>query len=249
MISTPEPIAEPAVTGVPGPELDYYLILRTEHGSHTHAEGVLVEEFVLTRDHTAVGLDGAGWTVAEGTWWSSAALTRAIRADAALRARLAPVPRPEADAAYRRLSGAGLPGEAALRTHFRDRAGLPGSAPLRFDAPLVPEGFHDTRTYRVLFADDLGAHRLARLGEVWPLTLTPDAAEPRARLLATARRRIGPDVFGWDLRRIGSGAASCLDLTAHLATASDAAVGPLLRELTTTVRLTGLIPVTIERLS
>ncbi|GAB3986465.1 hypothetical protein [Plantactinospora veratri] len=67
-------------------------------------------------------------------------------------------------------------------------------------------------------------------------------------VVGTARRRVGADAFTWELRRIGAGAAWCLDLTADLAGSRDDAVGPLLRELTTAARIAGLIPVTIERL-
>ncbi|MFC5946231.1 hypothetical protein ACFPZ4_32830, partial [Micromonospora harpali] len=64
-----------------------------------------------------------------------------------------------------------------------------------------------------------------------------------------AGRRVGDDAFTWHLRRIGAGGPWCLDLTAELAGGRVDAVRPMLRELTTTLRMAGLLPVTVERFS
>jgi hypothetical protein len=85
----------------------------------------------------------------------------------------------------------------------------------------------------VLFAKDLDAGRPAPLNASW---------QP-------ARRRIGADLVTWTLRRVGRGIAWGLDVTVLLATEDDAAVGPVLRDLTAAVRRQGLIPVTTERFS
>ncbi|GII86093.1 hypothetical protein Ssi03_40830 [Sphaerisporangium siamense] len=240
----------------PGAELDYYLV---GMGGGAVA-GVVVEEFVLTGDHTAAGVDSAGWSAEDGAWWSSAAFCRAMRVDAELRARVVPAGRAEAADAYRRLGGGELPDEGTLRTYFRDRAALPCSAPLLFDTPLVPDGFRELRVYRVLFAKELGREGLARLRAAWRMDASGpgnphgrmDAfgpGDPHGRVAGTARLRAGSDLFTWELRSIGPGVAWCLDLTACLGGESAGAVGPLLRELTAGVRREGLIPVTVERLT
>ncbi|GGO79851.1 hypothetical protein [Nonomuraea cavernae] len=260
----------PAITDAEEPRLDYYLIL-PETGAPSlrpgwitveagvpsaptegimvqadavavPAEGIVVEEFTLAGDHTAIGLDSAGWTATDG-WWSSAAFSRGMRTDARLRARLVAVRRDDAEVVYRRLGGGELPGEAALRGHFHDHQPLGGSAPLRLGPERVPDGFRDRRVYRVLFANDLREDGPPRLRSAWRMAL----ADPPARVAGTAHRRVAGDDFTWDLRRIGPGVAWCLDLTACLASASDDAVRPLLRELVTVLRHAGLIPVTIER--
>ncbi|WP_248963643.1 hypothetical protein [Sphaerisporangium perillae] len=242
---------ETPATGAPRPLLDYYVVL-SETGVRepsAPADGIVVEEFVFADDCTATGLNGAGWTAADGGWWSSAAFSRAMRADPRLRGRVVPVRRHDAEIVYRRLGGGELPGEPALRIHFRDRQPLTGSAPLLFGPPQVPEGFHDMRVYRILFANELGEDRLARLLAVWKMAPADDFADPRARVAGTAHLRVGGDLFSWDLRRIGPGVAWCLDLTACLGGPSGKAIGPLLRELTTVMRFEGLIPVTVERFS
>ncbi|GLW10150.1 hypothetical protein Misp01_52790 [Microtetraspora sp. NBRC 13810] len=229
-----------------GASLDYYLILGEAGGGDPlgRAEGIAVEEFVFAADHTAAGVDGAGWTAADGGWWSSAAFTRAMRSDPRLRARIVPAARRDAESVYRRLGGGDLPGEAGLRGRFLDRQPLAGSAPLDLGAGEVPDGFHDRRVYRILFAGDPGAGRLPYLLGVWGMT---PAGDPSGRLVGRAGRRTGDDLFGWELRRIGPGVAWCVDVTACLAGPSGDAVGPLLRELTAAMRHAGLIPVTIER--
>ncbi|MBB5629569.1 hypothetical protein [Sphaerisporangium krabiense] len=231
-----------------GPEaaLDYYLV-GTEGGGGA-VVGLVVEEFVFTGDHTAAGVDSAGWSAGDGSWWSSAAFCRAMRADAGLRARVVPAGRAEAADAYRRLGGGALPGEGTLRTFFRDRAELPCSAPLLFDTPRVPDGFRDLRVYRVLFAKEPGRDALARLRALWGMDGTgPD--DPHGRVAGRARLRAGSDLFTWELRSVGPGVAWCLDVTACLGGESAEAVGPLLRELTAGMRREGLIPVTVERLT
>ncbi|WP_203887213.1 hypothetical protein [Planotetraspora kaengkrachanensis] len=237
----------PAAAAVAG-ALDYYLVLPERRDDGTPADGIVVEEFVLGGDHTAIGLDCAGWTAADGQWWSSAAFSRGMRGEPDLRRRVAAVPRRDAEAVYRRLGGGELPSETELRSLFRDREPL-GEPPLLLGSPDVPDGFHDRRLYRVLFAGELAGEGLAHLLAGWRMTPPGDFADPRARVAGTARLSVAGDLFSWDLRRIGPGVAWCLDLTACLAGPSDAAVRPLLRQLTTAMRYEGLIPVTIERFS
>ncbi|WP_169949392.1 hypothetical protein [Microbispora sp. H11081] len=229
------------VTAAPGAgaALDYYLIM-----SGTGAEGVVVEEFALAGDFRTIGLDTAGWTAADGVWWSSAAFGRAMREDPDLRARVRAVSRREAEDGYRDLGGGDLPGEAGLRAMFHDCLPLPDSPPLRLGPPGVPAGFHDTRVYRLLFA---GEPNLSRLAEA--VTLVAEAGDPRTRVVGTGVLHTASDVFTWNVRRIGPGAAWSVDLTAHLGTTSDEALGPLLRRLTTIMRQAGAVPVTVERFS
>lgn len=231
----------PVVAAVPEPRaaLDYYLIM-----PGTRPEGIVVEEFTLAGDFRTIGLNTAGWTAADGVWWSSAAFARAMREDPDLRARLRAVGRPEAEAVYRRLGGGELPGESGLRDRFHDYQPLPDSPPLRLGSPRIPDGFHDTRVYRVLFAGEPHLPRLATI-----VTLAEQAGDPRTRIVGTGGLRTGSDAFTWEVRRIGPGAACCIDVTAHLGTASDHALGPLLRRLTTAMRHAGPLPVTIERFS
>ncbi|GAB3156057.1 hypothetical protein [Microbispora hainanensis] len=235
-----------AVTTTPEAQaaLDYYLIMPAADAGGAQAEALVVEEFTLTDDFRTVGLDTAGWTAADGDWWSSAAFGRSMREDPGLRARTRAVSRREAEAAYRGLGGGELPGETRLRALFRDHQPLPDSPPLRLTPPRVPEGFHDTRVYRVLFA---GEPRLSLLADV--VTLAGEAGDPGTRIVGAGELRADPDVFTWEVRRIGPGVACCLDLTAHLGTASVQALGPLLRRLTTATRHAGPVPVTVERFS
>ncbi|GAA2864192.1 hypothetical protein GCM10010517_23370 [Streptosporangium fragile] len=234
----------------PRPPLDYYLVMPEPGqagGPSAPADGIVIEEFVLADDHTATGLDSAGWTATDGAWWSSAAFSRGMRTDPALRDRVVAVHRHDAEAVYRRLGGGALPDEATLRTCFHDRLPLDDSAPLLLGSPQVPEGFRERRVYRVLFAGDLDAERLQRLRAVWEMAPADRSADPMARVAGTARMHAGRDVLTWDLRRIGPGTAWCLDLTACLGGSSDNTVGSLLRELTAMMRHARLIPVTIER--
>ncbi|MEV6367263.1 hypothetical protein AB0L86_10255 [Micromonospora musae] len=226
----------------PRPRLDYYLILDRPAGPDAVAEAIVVEEFVRATDWTTVGLRSAGWTPAGAGWWSSAAYSRAMRADPELRARVFPVARAEADAAHRRLGGAALPDEPVLRAGFHDDQALPVTAPLRL-GPSAPDGYHERRTYRVLFAGDPLAHRLAELATRW----RPADGRSTVDALPAGRRRVDDDRFAWTVRRVGRGLAWSLDLTVLLAGADDRTVGPLLHELTSAVRLCGLVPMTTER--
>jgi hypothetical protein len=214
--------------------LDYYLI-----GS---ADGLVVEEFVLADDHTAVGLRSTGWTAADRRWWSSAEFSRAMRADPALRTRVVAAERADVEVAYRRLGGGDLPDEPTLRGYFRDYEPLATSAPLLLGTGPVPDGYREKRLYRVLFAGELTPERLADLRAVWHME-----AAGSERVAGTARLPAGDDLFTWDLRRIGAGVAWCLDVTAFLRGGAGSALGPLLRELTATMRRHRLIPVTVDR--
>jgi hypothetical protein len=237
------------VTPTPLPSLDYYLIF-PESGSHeptAQPDGIVVEEFALAEDHSAVGLNSAGWTPVDGTWWSSAALSRQMRVDPALRARVAAVSRDDVAAVYRRLDGGVLPDETALRAHFHDFLPLANSAPLRLDPTPAPDGFADKRVYRLLFSKDLDHDRLASLRKLWRMTPGSESTDPRARVVGTARLRVLDDIFTWNLRRIGSNVAWCLDVTAYLRSGSSETIGPLLWELRAVIRQRGLIPVTVER--
>lgn len=243
----PRPEAARGLAARPGqPSLDYYLI-HPDRGSATQPAGILVEEFVLAEDYSAVRLDSTGWTPKGRHWWSSAAFSRAVRINANLRGRVVATTRREAEITHRQLGGGELPAEETLRTYFHDGEPLSTSAPLRLRPDQVTAGFHDTRSYRILFANELDRDGLANLQATWRMAVTDDLADPRARIVGTAHLRVGDDAFTWDLRRIGPGVAWCLDLTTNLATGSGATIGPLLRELTTAMRTQGLIPVTIER--
>ncbi|WP_228986812.1 MULTISPECIES: hypothetical protein [unclassified Micromonospora] len=230
--------------------LDYYLVHPGPAGGEPRGrpEGVVVEEFVFAADHSAVRLHSAAWTPQDGGWWSSADFSRTMRLDAALRSRVVAVPRRAAAATYRELGGGELPDEATLRGHFHDSTPL-ATAPLPLASGRSAAGFAETRVYRVLFADALGPDGLAHLRATWRMTVTGDAADPGARVLGVARRRVGDDAFTWHLRRIGAGGPWCLDLTVDLAGGRDDTVRPMLRELTTTLRMRGLLPVTVERFS
>jgi hypothetical protein len=217
--------------------LDYYLI-GDPIGS---VDGIVVEEFVLADDHTAVELRSTGWTPADRRWWSSAEFSRAMRADPALRARVAAASRADVEIAYRRLGG-DLPDEPTLRGYFRDYEPLATSAPLLLGTGPVPDGYRDKRLYRVLFAGELIPERLADLRAAWHM----GAAESE-RVAGTARLPVGDDLFSWELRRVGPGVAWSLDLTACLASDGEGGLGPLLRELTAIMRRHGMIPVTVER--
>jgi hypothetical protein len=216
-------------TVVGAPPLDYYLV-----GS----DAIVVEEFVFGDDGAAVGLDSAGWTPGTGRWSGSAAVSRLMRADPAVRGSVVPVERSGAAEAYRRLGGGDLPDEATLRRAFHERVTL-GDAPLRLTAVRGADG-RESRIYRILFAGDLPADRLEALRSVW--RMGPGGTD---RVAGTARLDPGDDAFTWDLRRIGPGVAWCVDLTAP----GGGAVGPFLRALAATARRHGLIPVTVERFS
>ncbi|GIG99965.1 hypothetical protein Pma05_65380 [Plantactinospora mayteni] len=215
----------------------------------TSPAGILVEEFELGADCSAVRLDSIGWLPGDSHWHGAAAFSRAMRTDADLGGRVCGVSRQEVEAVYRRLGGGELPDEETLRGYFDDGTPLPNSAPLWLGTGQPTAGFHQTRVYRILFTAGLAPDGLAKLLATWEMTVDHDLADPRTRVVGTARRRVGDDAFGWDLRRIGAGAAWCLDVTADLASPRDDTIEPMLRELTTAARLAGLIPVTIERFS
>jgi hypothetical protein len=166
---------------------------------------------VLAGDYSAANLNSAAWTPEDGRWWSAPAFSQQLRIDPWLRGRAVPAPRSAAAAVYRRLGGGELPCEEVLRGYFGE--GTPLSAPpLRLDTVPVAAGGDQTRVYRILFAKDLGAAGLANLWEAWRM----EPAGARTGVVGTARRCAGGDVFSWDLRRIGTGAAWCVDLTASL---------------------------------
>ncbi|BCL13381.1 hypothetical protein [Micromonospora sagamiensis] len=230
------------------PALDYYLVRpRRPDGREASPEGIVVEEFRFGADHSLVRVDSAAWTPGGPGWWTSPTLSRSIRTDPELRERVVGVPRHRVEVVYRELGGVTLPDEATLRGHLRAGDTRPASAPLLLDRERPTPGFHSTRVYRVLFANELDPDDLARLAAVWSMTGTDPARA--GGVIGTAHRRIGADVFRWDLRRIGLVGAYCLDLTVDLATRRDDGVRPVLRELTTALRLRGLIPVTVERFS
>ncbi|MEV5414227.1 hypothetical protein AB0K60_36000 [Thermopolyspora sp. NPDC052614] len=232
-------------TAHPAAELLDYYVVTDEHGD---PEGLVVEEFAYNDDHTAAGIDGAAWTREERLWWSSADLTRRMRADPELRRRVSATTRREAEAVYRRLSGDDLPDEPNLRLSFRDRLALNTAAPLLLGPPEKPEGFTEKRVYRILFAGELTNDHLHDLRHLWRMTIPDDGPAP-TRVAGTAHAHIGDDVFTWDLRRIGPRVAWSLDVTVHLRSPADDTVRSLLRELTTPMRHAGLIPVTVERFS
>ncbi|KXK61571.1 hypothetical protein AWW66_12965 [Micromonospora rosaria] len=246
---------EPATvaTGPSGPAgsrggLDYYLVHPVGGPGAGPPTGILVEEFVYGADHVAVRLDSAGWLAGEPGWRGASGFSRAIRADAGVRGRIVPVERDGADLLHRRLTGSGLPAEAALRGHLGAGPPLPTSPPLRLGGEVTP-GYHDTRVYRVLFANALTPDGLAEVQRTWRMAIPDDAGHPQARVLGTARLRVGDDAYTWEVRRVVAGAAWCLDVTVDLAGASDEGVAPVLRSLTATLRRQGLVPVTRERFS
>ncbi|SCG68141.1 hypothetical protein GA0070613_4412 [Micromonospora inositola] len=238
-----------AVPDTAEPQLDYYLILARISGrrSNAEAEGIVVEEFVRDHDCATVGLNSAGWTPVDGRWWSSASFSRSMRADPELSGRVAPTCRGVAEAVYRQLGGGQLPAEAVLRTYFRDYGPFATAPPLRLGPTDAPDGFHEKRVYRVLFAKDLRADQLANLSAVWRTSVEGDLADRGARGMPAGQLRVGGDRFAWNLRRIGRELAWCLDLTALLANDADDTTRPVLHELISVMRQHGLIPVTTER--
>ncbi|MFC6023300.1 hypothetical protein ACFP2T_45000 [Plantactinospora solaniradicis] len=236
---------------LPPPSLDYYLIRsrRPDGESSTEPAGIVVEEFVLDENFSAVRLDSTGWTPGDRRWRDSSAVSRGMRVDAAARSHVGPISRQDAETIYRRLGGGELPDEETLRSYFGAGEPLATAAPLRLGLGQVATGFRDTRVYRILFANELTTDRLAHLEAAWGMRITDGSVHPHTRVAGTASRRLGDDVFTWELRRIGAGVAWCIDLTANLASSCGDAIGPLMRELTTVMRCQGLIPVTIERFS
>ncbi|WP_444949856.1 hypothetical protein [Micromonospora ureilytica] len=228
--------AAPVLLPDPGPPLDYYLVGHRDPA--TTVEGIVVEEFTRHRDFTTTGLDSAGWTPDAG-WWSSAALSRAMRTDPEVLARVLPTSRRDAEDVYRALGGGQLPDESALRTHFLDRQPIATAPPLRLGPAQPPAGFHERRVYRVLFAKDLGAEQVASLRTAW--------RTPAGGTGASGRLGQHGDQITWDLRRVGHSLAWCLDVTALLRTDATVVLGSTLSELTNVLRQHGLVPVTTER--
>ncbi|MEV0614148.1 hypothetical protein AB0I81_12560 [Nonomuraea sp. NPDC050404] len=214
--------------------MDYYLI--SAAAGDRSPEGLLVEEFVLADDFTASGIDGAEWQPEIGAWSASAEMSRAIRADTALRSRVTPVSRYEAGEAFALLGGGELPEEAGLRTLFQERRSLPTTAPLNLGRDAR------ARRYRILFAGELGEDGLANARTALRLKPTGDP-----RVVGTASARSGGHGFTWELRRIGQGIAWCVDVTARLGSGPATTLGALLHHHRQAIREQGLIPVTVER--
>ncbi|MGP3928937.1 hypothetical protein [Nonomuraea sp. KM88] len=234
--------------------MDYYLIAATAGGPSPAA--ILVEEFVLCDDYTAAGIDTAAWrpaaarpapdghagghtcsaaVPAAGAWTGGAPLSRDLRSDAGLRARMTAVDRRAAAQAYARLGGGELPAEPQLRARS-ERQPLPGDRPL--DLGTSP----GARRYRILFAGELGTGALASARTALRLEPTGDP-----RVAGAAAADADGHGFSWELRRIGSGIAWCVDVTARLGAAPATALGALLHHHRQAIRALGLIPVTIER--
>ncbi|MFI6233525.1 hypothetical protein ACIBD9_08195 [Micromonospora sp. NPDC050784] len=237
--------AVPVLVPDAGPPLDYYLVLPPlgDRDPATTVEGIVVEEFTRHHDFTTTGLDSAGWTPETG-WWSSAALSRGMRSDPEVLARVVPTSRREAENVYRALGGEQLPDESMLRTHFLDRQPIATAPPLRLGPAEPPAGFNERRVYRVLFAKDLRAEQVASLRTLWR---TP--AGGTGTSAASGRRDTGADQITWDLRRVGHHLAWALDVTVLLRTDAAETAGSTLIDLTDVLREHGLIPVTTERFS
>jgi hypothetical protein len=191
---------------------------------------------LLANDLVAVRLRSAGWTPADGGWWSSAAFAQALRTDPQRRARVTAIDRRAAEAAYRRLAGAALPNEDTLRGYFSDDTVLASGAPLRLGT--------GADVHRVLFAGAPHDDDMARPRAHLQLADVSDRARPG--LVGTGRLRADDTNLRWDLRRVG-GAAWCIDITSDPA-GSDAARW-MLRGLTAVARRYGLIPAMIYRLA
>ncbi|MFG3553293.1 hypothetical protein ACGGAQ_02780 [Micromonospora sp. NPDC047557] len=157
-------------------------------------------------------------------------------------ARVVPIARADAVAAYRRLGGGHLPSEAVLRTYFRDHQAFATAPPLRLGPTQLPEGFHERRVYRVLFAKDLRPDQVATLRTVWrtPVDGTVGSA-------AGGHHERGGHQFVWDLRRVGHTVAWGLDVTVLMRTGAAEAVRSTLTDLTNLLRQHGLIALTTER--
>ncbi|MEU8080592.1 hypothetical protein AB0B31_34675 [Catellatospora citrea] len=228
-------------------QLDYYLVFANIRARERALppEGIVVEEFVLRPDGTTSALDSAGWT-AGGTWWSAAAFSRGLRDDARLQARVTPVARAGAQAAYRQLGGGELLPEPELRRHFLDRLDLPAAAPLN----LVPaQATAERRIYRVLLAGELPEAGLAALRSGWRMQPFDRADDAANRIAGRTRRTLDGQTVTWTLRRIGSGLAWAVDLATDRPDDTSAhTLAPLLCRLRAEARSQGLIPITVDRL-
>jgi hypothetical protein len=189
-------------------------------------DDLLAEEFILAEDCTTVGLRGARWSTVDGQWRPATDLSRSLRTDPARRGTARAV-HPDAS----------LPAPAFADEYLP----LPVSPPLR----LRPHDGTDRRVYRLLFANDLSAGSIEALRSHW--RSSPPTGDPH--VFASADRRVGADVFSWNLRRIGGRIAWCVDLTVVGTGSATGAVGPVLRELGTDLRRHGMLPVTVERFS
>ncbi|MGC4757314.1 hypothetical protein [Micromonospora trifolii] len=237
--------AVPVLVPDAGPRLDYYLVLPPlgDRDAATTVDGIVIEEFTRHHDFTTTGLDSAGWTPKAG-WCSSAALSRGMRADPEVLARVVPTSRREAETVYRALGGEQLPDEWVLRTRFLDHQPIATAPPLRLGPAQAPAGFHERRVYCVLFAGDLRAEQVASLRTAWR---TPAGGTSTAA--ASGRLDRGADQITWDLRRVGGSLGWGLDVTVLLSTDAAEAVGSTLTDLTNVLREHCLIPVTTERFS
>ncbi|WP_422738202.1 hypothetical protein ACN263_02440 [Micromonospora sp. WMMD729] len=219
--------------------LDYHLLL-PDPGGQAEA-GILVEEFTRQDDFCATGLHSTSWRP-DGGWWSSATLSRGLRTEPAVLARVVPTGRAEAADAYRRLGGGELPPEDVLRTYFRDHQPIAATAPLRLGPAQPPDGFFERRLYRLLFAKDLRAEQVAALRSRWRTTGGGTSGS-----VADGRYESGGTRFIWDLRRVGRSLAWALDVTVLLGTDGVEEVPATLADLTNLLRQHGLVTVTTER--
>ncbi|MBV1856483.1 hypothetical protein [Catellatospora tritici] len=226
-------------------QLDYYLVFPSSRAVERglSPEGLVVEEFELRPDGTTAGLNSAGWTKAGGSWWTAAAFSRTLRADARLRAKVAPVGRTVAQSAYRELSGVDLPTEPQLRRHFLDGLELPASA------SFVPvQATADQRLYRLLLAGELTEHGLASLRGGWRMPPFDRAGDAAQGVAGRTRRTVDGRLVSWTLRRVDGDAAWAVDLSVDWVDSTPAHTEPLLSRLRAEARRHGLIPVTVARL-
>ncbi|BCJ74917.1 hypothetical protein CS0771_44610 [Catellatospora sp. IY07-71] len=229
-------------------QLDYYLVYANARARDRALppEGIVLEEFVLRPDGTTSALDSAGWTAAGGTWWSAVTFSRGLRTDARLRARVTPVGRAGAQAAYQAACGAALPPEPELRRHFLDRLELPASAP----AHLVPAQATPERcVYRVLLAGELPEHGRAALRSGWRMQPFDRGDDTAHRIAGRTRRTLDGQTVTWTLRQLGDEATWAVDLSTDRSdNPATPALAPLLLRLRTEARGQGLIPVAVERM-
>ncbi|WP_144119054.1 hypothetical protein [Catellatospora sichuanensis] len=226
-------------------QLDYYLLAADDSA---RPEAVVVEDMVLRDDGTAIGIDNVTWTATERSWRCTPALSRDLRADELVRARVRAVDGDAAQAALRLLGGDALPDEPWLRARFGDFLPLPSAPLLRLGPAQAPPGFRDRHVYRILFAGELDRHGLQCLRLWWRLEPVEPAEDPSGRLVGRAHREVDGHELSWELRRVGPGLGWAVDLTACLRDGPAAAVPALLRDLRQLARAHGLIPVTVERL-